>query len=161
MITQRQIKRNKIVFLASFLILFSSCSKNDDIKVENVLDPKSSHSEVNRNENTDAAGKKGASETSTVSTISTIEASVNIGKRVILIGYVADVVIRKKVIYLNFDNKYPKHTFTGVIFASDHNKFDDIKIYKSKQVELTGLISEYRGKPQIIIKSPDQIKIVK
>lgn len=155
---QRQIKRSKIILLASFLILFLSCSKNDDIKVENVLNRESSHSEANKYKESDAAGKI---ETSTASTISTIEASTNVGKRVILIGYVADVVMREKVAYLNFDNKYPKHTFTGVIFASDYNKFDDINIYKKKQVELTGLISEYRGKPQIIIKSPDQIKIVK
>lgn len=158
---QKQIKRSKNIFLASFLILFLSCSKNDDIKVENVLDREGSHSEANRNEKTDAAGKNETSETSKVSKISTVEASAKVGKNVVLIGYVADVVIREKVAYLNFDNKYPKHTFTGVIFASDHNKFDDIKVYKNKQVELTGLISEYRGKPQIIIKSPDQIKIVK
>lgn len=81
-----------------------------------------------------------------------------IGRKVIVEGYVADVVVREKVAYLNFEKRYPDNPFTGVVFASDFEKFGDLEDYKGKTVTLTGKVTEYRGKPQIILNSPKQIK---
>lgn len=137
--------------LTFLLIVLFSCNKNDAVKIENVLDKKDSP---------EASSNKPDS-LKEIKRITTSEAGVNIGKEVIIAGVVAQVTKRNKVSYLNFDNKYPKHTFTGVVFAGDYNKFDDLNVYEGKNVELTGTITEYNGKPQMILSSPEQIKIIK
>ena len=93
--------------------------------------------------------------------ISTNEVNNYIKKTVTVEGYVADVVMRPKVNYLNFDNKFPKHTFTVVIFPKDAENFEDLNVFKNKNIQVKGKIELYRGKPQIIVNSTEQIKIVK
>lgn len=93
--------------------------------------------------------------------IKTSEASQNVGSNVILKGYVASVTEREKVAYLNFDKKYPNNTFTCVIFSKNFYKFDELKNYDKKNVEVSGKITVYNGKPQIILEDSDQIKIIK
>lgn len=67
-----------------------------------------------------------------------------------------------KVCFLNFHQDYKRH-FTAVIFAGDFHKFpscpEDYYLYK--KVQVTGLIKKYKGKPEIILKSPSQIEIIK
>ena len=92
--------------------------------------------------------------------ISAVEAAGYIGKVVTVEGFVADVYKTEKVAYLNFVEKYPKNPFSGVIFASKFDKFGDLNIYEGKNVEITGRISVYKEKPQIILDSKDQIKIL-
>ncbi|MBU7045007.1 MAG: hypothetical protein HXS54_01110 [Theionarchaea archaeon] len=61
--------------------------------------------------------------------------------------------------FLNFDtNQY----FTAVIFASDFLGFSFIPeiFYLGKKVYIIGIIKEYNGSPEIIVKTPDQIKII-
>jgi micrococcal nuclease len=66
-----------------------------------------------------------------------------------------------KVCFLNFDKNWKKY-FTAVIFASDFDKFPDHpeQYYLNRTVQVSGLIKEYQGKPEIILKSPAQITIV-
>lgn len=139
----------RLIFLSLFLVLFVSCNKIDEIKVEKIFESKDSASSDSK----DSLKEKRR--------ITTSEASLNIGKNVILAGHVAQVTKRNKVSYLNFDYKYPKHTFAGVIFAGDYGKIGDVSVYEGKNVELTGTITEYNGKPQMILSSPEQIKIIK
>jgi len=47
-----------------------------------------------------------------------------------------------------------------VIFKDEFSKFGDLNRFRDKTVEVSGIISEYKGKPQIILKSPSQVKIV-
>lgn len=93
--------------------------------------------------------------------ISTKEVVDYIGKTITVEGYIADVVTRPKVNYLNFDNKFPKHTFTAVIFPKDAENFEDLNTFRNKNVRVKGKIELYKGKPQIIVNSPEQINIVK
>lgn len=67
-----------------------------------------------------------------------------------------------KVCFLNFHKDWRRY-FTAVIFASDFNKFPahPEEYYLNRTVRVKGLIKEYRGKPEIILKSPSQIEIVK
>lgn len=89
------------------------------------------------------------------------ETSSKIGSNALVTGYVADVVIREKVAYLNFDGKYPKNTFTAVIFPDKFELFGDLMSYKNKTVEVKGKIGQYSGKPQIILNNKNQIKVLK
>ncbi len=89
------------------------------------------------------------------------ETSSKIGSYALVTGYVADVVIREKVAYLNFDGKYPKNTFTAVIFPDKFEMFGDLTAFKNRTVEVKGKIGQYGGKPQIILNNKNQIKILK
>jgi len=66
-----------------------------------------------------------------------------------------------KVCFLNFHKDWKRY-FTAVIFASDLDKFppNPEDYYLNRKVRVTGLIKEYKGKPEIIIKSPAQIEII-
>lgn len=169
-----------LVFLFSFSLVISSCGKKpvEEIKVkrsgentqkdtEHSEDPHSNDpidtggikkNESRENVESEEPNSSPEAETS-AGTIKPSSAGKHIGQNATVKGYVADVHITKKVAYLNFDNKYPNHTFTGVIFARSFSVFDDLEQYEGKNVELTGEISEYKGKPQIILENKNQIKI--
>ncbi len=53
------------------------------------------------------------------------------------------------------------HIFTIVIWGSDRAKFDEPpEIYfDGKKVLVTGKIAEYKGKPQIVVRNPDQLEL--
>jgi len=61
--------------------------------------------------------------------------------------------------FLDFCPHYKTCPFSAVIFSSDAYKFSNIKGFRGKTVEITGLIKTYQGRAEIIINSPDQIKI--
>ena len=67
----------------------------------------------------------------------------------------------KKTTYINFGKPYPNTTFTAVIFEGDlpNFKYTPSEYLKDKQVCLTGKITIYKGKPQMIISKEEQIKI--
>jgi len=67
----------------------------------------------------------------------------------------------KGTIFLNIDGIYPNNPFSAVIFNSDAPKFTNIRSLEGKTIIVTGLIRTYQGKPEIIIKEPNQIKIIK
>ena len=67
-----------------------------------------------------------------------------------------------KPTYLNFDHPYPNQTFTAIVTEGARAKFKDAPetTFKEKNVCVTGLISaNSRGKPQIMIEDPSQIRI--
>ena len=65
------------------------------------------------------------------------------------------------ITYLNFGGKYPNHKFTVVIFAKDlvNFPFSPVEKYKNQNVCVTGMAAEYKGKPQIVAKFPNQIEV--
>ena len=67
----------------------------------------------------------------------------------------------KKTTYINFGKPYPNTTFTAVIFEGDlpNFKYTPSEYLKDKQVCLTGKITIYKGKPQMIITKEEQIKV--
>ncbi len=66
-----------------------------------------------------------------------------------------------KACFLNFHENYKRY-FTAVIFKSDFHKFPDRpeEFYKGKRVRVSGRIKRYKGKPEIILNDPDQIRVV-
>ena len=62
--------------------------------------------------------------------------------------------------FLNFDNQYPNHTFTTVIFGADREKFGKPEeTYLQKDVCVSGKIENYNSKPQIVVTEPKQIRL--
>jgi hypothetical protein len=155
----KSINVSLILFL---LFLFASCGrKQEEVKIhknfakDSTVNASENKDSINQNENvqTTSAGE--------VLKITSSEANIHINANAIVMGYVADVVVREKVSYLNFDKKYPKNTFSAVIFAEKFDEIGDLSIYKNQNVEIKGIITEYKGKPQIIVSSKNQISIVK
>ena len=64
------------------------------------------------------------------------------------------------VCFLNFDTDY--QYFSAVIFASDFVGFPMPleSFYLGKTVQIIGIIKEYNGSPEIIVKTPRQIRIL-
>jgi micrococcal nuclease len=64
------------------------------------------------------------------------------------------------VCFLNFHTNYDY--FTAVIFASAFPEFavPPEFLYSGKTVHIIGIILEYKGSPEIIVKTPDQIRIL-
>ena len=87
-----------------------------------------------------------------------------LGEEIIIQGKIASAYCSKtNTVFLNFGSVYPKQCFVAVIFNSYHDKFvkNPEKYYADKTVRIKGKISEYKGKPQIILKNPKQIEIGK
>ena len=95
-------------------------------------------------------------------TINWKDAASYYGKYMTVEGIIVSGKCLPKVCFLNFDKDY-RTTFTAVIFASDLTKFppNPDRFYYNQKVQVTGIIKEYKGKPEIILKEPDQIKITK
>ncbi len=88
------------------------------------------------------------------------EAPNHIGEYACVVGRVDHVNNPKETTFLNFCPDYKTCPFGAVIFGSDVHKFPNPKQYEGETVEITGLIKSYKGRPEIILKDPSQIKIL-
>lgn len=98
--------------------------------------------------------------TNVVLKISATEAKSHIDANAVIRGKVVEVNIAERLVRLNFENPYPKQTFTAVIFAAKTNLFPEVGKLKDKTVEVTGKISDYRGRPEVVLTSTNQLKVL-
>ncbi|MEO0081862.1 MAG: thermonuclease family protein [candidate division WOR-3 bacterium] len=84
-----------------------------------------------------------------------------IGRLVTVEGFVVDTYRSDKVLILNFHQDY-RNYFKAVVFATDLVKFPPAPedYYKKRFVRVTGIVKEYKGAPEMIIKDPEQVQIV-
>ena len=94
-------------------------------------------------------------------TIPSAEAKDHIGQTGTVCGKVADtrhLESGRQPTFLNFDKRYPEHTFTAVIFGENRAKFGTPeKDYLDKDICVSGKIEEFNGKPQIVVTEKGQI----
>jgi DNA/RNA endonuclease YhcR with UshA esterase domain len=84
-----------------------------------------------------------------------------IGKYACVTGKVDHVYTSQKgTIFINFCPDYKTCPFGAVIFGSNASKFPNPNQYTGKNVEITGFITAYQGRPEIVLESPAQIRIV-
>ena len=107
-----------------------------------------------------AEDEKSAPKKESPKVISALEATNHLDESVIVTGKVAQVSIREKMVYLNMDKPYPATPLSGVIFAAKTNLFTDLEKLKDKNVELSGKITLFRDRAQIVVESTNQLKIV-
>jgi phosphatidylserine/phosphatidylglycerophosphate/cardiolipin synthase-like enzyme/DNA/RNA endonuclease YhcR with UshA esterase domain len=83
------------------------------------------------------------------------------GVEVTVAGDVVRTYDSGKVTFLNFSDDY-RNTLTIAIFPSIYDRFPALpaEYFLNQQVEVTGLVKIYEGAPEIIVESPDQIRIV-
>jgi len=99
-------------------------------------------------------------------TVSVTEALKHEGEMVTVCAKVAGTYVTKgesKVIYLNLEKPYPNNPLTIVIFEKNAENFDynPLEFLKNKNICVSGKITFYKDKPQIIATKQEQIKIQK
>ena len=88
------------------------------------------------------------------------EASEQVGEYACVVGRVDHVYTSQKgTIFINFCSDYKTCPFGVAIFSSNAYKFPNPNQYEGKTVEITGLIRSYKGRAEIILNDPSQIKI--
>ncbi len=89
------------------------------------------------------------------------DAGEHVGETITVAGAVARTYNSGKAAFLNFDEDW-RGKFSVVIFASDFDKFPrpPDELYLHKNILVTGKIKEYKGAPEMIVESPEQIEIV-
>lgn len=88
------------------------------------------------------------------------EAGAHVGEKVTLEGQIVATHTSPLSTLLSFDQSFS--SFTAVIRPVDRGAFppEPEKYYRGKQVEITGTVVEYDNKAEIVLKSPDQIRII-
>lgn len=163
--------KHLIILLFSFILLTACGQKKEEVKITKTDEPvketvedKKITSETESTEETETKEESVSKPQKNTSreyiNLKSSEAAGNKGSYAVVTGYIADVVVRERVAYLNFDNKYPKNTFTAVVFPDKFEVFGDLMEYKNKTVEVKGKIGEYNGKPQIILNNKNQLRVV-
>lgn len=100
----------------------------------------------------------GAAAPVSIGTIDYTEASAHVGEYASVRGTLVDAYTSKTgTVFLDFCKSYKTCPFTAVIFADDAKKFGDLSRYQGISLTLTGKISSYQGKAEIVLSSPSQI----
>jgi hypothetical protein len=93
-----------------------------------------------------------------IGTIATTEAPAHVGSLASVRGKLIDAhASASGTVFLDFCTSYKTCPFSGVIFADDAKKFGDLSRYAGQTVTLTGKISSYQGKAEIILSDPSQL----
>jgi len=100
----------------------------------------------------------GAAANVSIGTIDYTDAPNHIGDFALVRGTLVDAYTSASgTVFLDFCKSYKSCPFSGVIFADDVKKFSDLSRYNGTTVTLTGKISSYQGKAEIILSDPSQI----
>jgi DNA/RNA endonuclease YhcR with UshA esterase domain len=87
------------------------------------------------------------------------DAKIHVGQTVTIHAAIDEVKIgRGGATFLDMGGSFPDNAFAAVIFASDLAKFPTAKTLKGKTVAISGPVQLYQGKPEIILKTVDQLK---
>jgi len=88
------------------------------------------------------------------------EANKYFDETMIVTGKVAQVTSRPTITFINIGEAGPTSQFTAVIFPANVSHFGDVQKLEGKDVEITGTITEYRNRAEIILESADQLKVI-
>jgi len=91
--------------------------------------------------------------------IGTAQASEYYDEDMVVTGRVVDVSVRSTIAILDLDQSFPNTPMTAVIFDDNFGRFGDLQKYNGHNVEITGTITEYHDKPEMVLEFPRQIKI--
>jgi len=94
--------------------------------------------------------------------ITPADAKNHIDRRMMVCGVVASASYNARSsgrpTFLSLDEPYPRRSFMAVIWGDDREKFEMPEIsLKEKRVCVSGLIEEYQGAPQIILRKASQL----
>ena len=100
-----------------------------------------------------------ATTTAQAGVISDREVMKHVGERATVEGTVTGThVSAKGTAFLNFGDRYPDQDFTVVIFARSAGVVGDVTKYYGRRIDVAGTIELYRGRPEIVVNTPAQIR---
>src|SRR6266566_8283416 len=86
------------------------------------------------------------------------EAAKHVGETATITGTVDGVhQSGKSNIFLNMGGKYPNQAFTAFIPSASAAQFSQPQQYEGRMVAVSGKVTLYHGKPEIIVNSSSQI----
>jgi hypothetical protein len=101
----------------------------------------------------------GAAASVSIGTIDYTEAPNHVGEYASVRGTLVEAYTSASgTVFLDFCKSYKTCTFSGVIFADDVKQFGNLARYAGETVTLTGKISSYQGKAEIVLSDPSQLK---
>lgn len=77
----------------------------------------------------------------------------------VVTGKVVAVSMRSTIAILDLDQPYPDTPMTAVVFDENFGRFGNLQSYNGHTVKISGTVTEYHDKPEIVLESPRQIKI--
>jgi hypothetical protein len=93
----------------------------------------------------------------TAQTIPAADAAKHIGEHLTVCGIIASehtaYSSRGTPTFINLDKPYPNEVFTVLVWGSDRERVGNLP--ESGRLCATGVISEYRGTPEIVLRSRD------
>lgn len=86
----------------------------------------------------------------------------HVGESLKVCGVVASAAYARRThgqpTFLNLDQAYPDHVFTAVIWGKDRDKFEMApEFYLNSIVCISGVVTLYKGRAEIIVSDPAQI----
>jgi micrococcal nuclease len=90
------------------------------------------------------------------------DAAKHIGKKITICDKVYNTKLESGVTWLYLGGDYPHQLLTVMIKSTGISKFKGYAEadYRGKDICVTGVVVNYKGKPKIVVSSPKQIKIV-
>jgi DNA/RNA endonuclease YhcR with UshA esterase domain len=75
--------------------------------------------------------------------------------------YSTKLIGNTNMVLLDMGGEHPNQYLTVVIKGEDISKFNSKpeEYYKGREVTVTGKLIDYHGKPEIIVDSPDELKL--
>ncbi|MBN9534940.1 MAG: hypothetical protein J0I26_06855 [Alphaproteobacteria bacterium] len=74
-------------------------------------------------------------------------------------GVVDEVYDSRKATFIDLGGRYPNNVFTAVIWSEDADKFPAVDALRGKKVVITGLLTLYNGRKEIILRDAGQLKV--
>jgi hypothetical protein len=100
----------------------------------------------------------GAAANVSIGTIDYTDAPAHIGERASVRGTLIKAHTSKTgTVFLDFCQNYKTCPFSGVIFADDAKKFGDLSRYAGATITITGKISSYQNRAEIILSDSGQL----
>ncbi len=84
----------------------------------------------------------------------------HVGKEVTLCDSVYSARSLDNLSLLNLGGSFPKEVITIVVFKADRSKFekDPVNLFENKRICVTGKVTLYKEKLQIVVNDPKQLK---
>ena len=100
----------------------------------------------------------GAAANVSIGTIDYTDAPAHIGEYASVRGTLVEAYASASgTVFLDFCKSYKTCPFSGVIFADDVKSFGDLSRYNGTTITLTGKISSYQDKAEIVLSDPNQL----
>ena len=92
-------------------------------------------------------------------TITPAEAAKHVGEEVVVQGTIDQIATTVNLTtHINFGGRYPNHVFTATILKAKQGLFTRVKTLEGTVAQVQGVVKLYRGKPEIMLNEPSQLR---